>query len=121
MKHQVDVPPDRQQFIGPLLALLILSVPGVLLGQQGLDLCRQCLGGGGCHSARAIMFHPLSEDLSGDYSTPGLFCCFLLPPFGIRFHSERVNTQPPIQRFFYMPFPLAAGVYVIMLVFQSAL
>jgi len=22
---------------------------------------------------------------------------------------ERVNRQPPIQRFFYMPFPLAAG------------
>lgn len=50
MKHLVDAPLDRQQFIGPPL-LLALGVPGVLLGKQGLDLRRQCLGGGGCHSA----------------------------------------------------------------------
>jgi hypothetical protein len=31
------------------------------------------------------------------------------PPFGVHFRLERVNRQPPIQRFFYMPFPLAAG------------
>ena len=31
------------------------------------------------------------------------------PTFGVCFRLERVNRQPPIQRFFYMPFPLAAG------------
>ena len=51
VKHLVDVPPDRQQFIGPPLLLLALGVPGVLLGKQGLDLRRQCLNGEGCHSA----------------------------------------------------------------------
>ena len=50
--HQVDVPLDRQQFIDPPFLLLALGVPGVLLGQQGLDLCRQCLDGEGCHSAK---------------------------------------------------------------------
>lgn len=49
--HQIDVPLDCQQFIASLLAPLALGVPGVLLGKQGLDLRRQCLDGGGCHSA----------------------------------------------------------------------
>ena len=56
VKHQVDVPLNRQQFIDPPLLLLALGVPGVLLGQQGLDLRRQCLDGEGCHSARATIF-----------------------------------------------------------------
>ena len=56
--HQVDVPLNRQQFIDPPLLLLALGVPGVLFGKQGLDLRRQCLGGGGmpfcdCESSRA--------------------------------------------------------------------
>ena len=49
--HPADVPPDRQQLIDSPLLLLALGVPGVLLGKQGLDLRRQCLDGGGCHSA----------------------------------------------------------------------
>ena len=50
--HQVDVPLDRQQFIDPPFLLLAPGVPGVLLGKQGLDLRRQRLGGGGCHSGK---------------------------------------------------------------------
>ena len=49
--HQVDVPLDRQQFIDPPLLLLVLGVPGVLLGEQGPDLRCQCLDGKGCHYA----------------------------------------------------------------------
>ncbi len=49
--HQVEVPLDRQQFIGPPLLLPAFGVPGVLLGKQGLNLRRQCLDEGECHSA----------------------------------------------------------------------
>ena len=56
VKYLVDVPLDRQQIIAPPLLLLVLGVPGVLLGKQGLDLRRQCLDGEGCHSARATIF-----------------------------------------------------------------
>ena len=51
MKRLVDVPLDRQQFIDPPLALLVLVVTGVLLGKQGLDFRRQCVDGERCHSA----------------------------------------------------------------------
>ena len=51
MKRLVAVPLDCQQFIGLPFLLLALGVPGVLLGEQNLDLRRQCLDGEGCHSA----------------------------------------------------------------------
>ena len=73
VKYLVDVSPDRQQFIDPPLALLVLGVPGVLLGKQGLDLRRQCLDGVDAILQEPQFFHPLSEDLSEDHSTPGLF------------------------------------------------
>ena len=46
VKHLVDVPLDGQQLVRLPLTLLILIVPGVLLGHQGLDLRRQLLDGG---------------------------------------------------------------------------
>lgn len=98
MKHLVDIPPDRQQFIGPPLLLLALGVPGIFLGKQGLDLCCQRLDGEGYHFARATIFHPLSEDLSGDHSTPGLFCCYLFAAvwctlsFGARQYTAAHST-----------------------------
>ena len=73
MKYLVDIPLDCQQIIDPPLALLVLGVPGVLFGKQSLDLRRQYLDGGGCHSARATIFSSAIRDLSGDHSTPGLF------------------------------------------------
>ena len=73
VKHLVDVPLDRQQFIDPPFLLLALGVPGILLGMQGLDLRRQCLDRVASILQEPQFFHPLSEDLSGDHSTPGLF------------------------------------------------
>ena len=46
VKHLVDVPLDGHQLVRLPLALLVLGVPGVLLGHQRLDLRRQLLGGG---------------------------------------------------------------------------
>lgn len=43
VEHLVDIPLDSQQFISPLLLLLVLGVFGILLGQQHLDLRRQLL------------------------------------------------------------------------------
>ena len=44
MKHLFNVPLDSQQFICPPSMLLVLGIPGILLGQQRLDLRRQFLG-----------------------------------------------------------------------------
>ena len=71
--HLVDAPLNCQQFIGPLLAILVHSVPGVLFGKQGLDLRRQRLGGVDAILQEPQFFHPLSEDLSEGHHTPGLF------------------------------------------------
>ena len=46
VKHLVDVPLDGQQLVRLPLAVMVLGVPGVLLGEQGLDLLRQPFDGG---------------------------------------------------------------------------
>ena len=113
MKHQVDVPPDRQPFIDPPFLLLVLGVPGVLLGKQGLDLRRQRLGEVDAILQEPQLSHPLSEDLSGDHiSTPGLFCCYLFSAVWCTFSFRARQYTAAHPTVFYMPFPLAAGYFI---------
>ena len=99
-KYLVDAPPDRQQFIDPPLALLVLGVPGVLLGKQGFDLCRQRLGREGCHSARTTIFSStIRKFVRGSYQSSSLdflllsFCRRLVYVFiqSVSIHSRPSN------------------------------
>ena len=95
--HQVDVPPDRQPFIDPPFLLLALGVPGVLLGKQGLDLRRQCLGGEGCHSARATIFSSaIRRFVRGLYQHPRTFLLlsFLRRLVYVFIQSALIHSRP---------------------------
>ena len=101
VKHLVDAPLDRQQIIDPPLALLALGVPNVLLGKQILDLRCQCLDGDRCYSTRATTFSSAIRRFVWGSTPPDFFAGIFLPPFGVHFHSERVNTRRPSNGFLY--------------------